>query len=286
MPIYDAHIAVDWSAANVPKLGKDSIWISENGGAGLNLATRTAALNWISDRIAQGLKCGERLHIGLDFAFGLTRGAGQQIIGKTGWQHYWAALHDKITDSPSNTNNRFAVGGMLNAKTASEGPFWGCVGKTTYRGLKATRCVKGAVPWPHPFPAKRICDARVPGAQEIWKLAYTGSVGSQMLVGIAALERLRRAHPEISIWPFETDFARNLSKPILVTEIYPSANLFNFKNLLQRTRVPDEAQVMAVSGYCKTIDDDNGFAGLLEPDDLTSQDRLAATTEEGWILGQ
>ena len=239
-----------------------------------------------SDRITKALDRDERLHIGFDFAFGLTRGAGQALLGKPGWEGYWSFLHDTVEDAQNNRSNRFAVGELMNRATPTEGPFWGHPWQHTYTYLSPTRCAKGTTAWPHPFPAKRICDARVPGAQEIWKLAYTGSVGSQMLLGIAALERLRRRFPEVAIWPFETGFADDLSKPILVTEIYPSAKLFDFKSLLGNADVADEAQVMAVSRTCHDFDHDGNFADLLYAKGLSPSERAVVISEEGWILGQ
>ena len=126
----------------------------------------------------------------------------------------------------------------------------------------------------------------MPSAQEIWKLAYTGSVGSQMLLGVAALERLRRRHEAVAIWPFETGFADDLSKPVLVTEIYPSAKLFDFKRLLGEAQVADEAQIMAVSGFCARADAKGAFEHLLVPQGLTEEQHRDVLDEEGWILGQ
>ena len=34
MPIFDRYIAVDWSANNGPKTGRDSIWIAEATASG------------------------------------------------------------------------------------------------------------------------------------------------------------------------------------------------------------------------------------------------------------
>ena len=50
-------------------------------------------------------------------------------------------------------------------------------------------------------------DRRARGAKTVWQLAYAGSVGSQMLLGLPALKRLV-ADPLIegraAVWPFET----------------------------------------------------------------------------------
>lgn len=47
--------------------------------------------------------------------------------------------------------------------------------------------------------------------QEVWKLYGAGSVGSQALVGIPVVRRLRydpRFHAFSRVWPFETGFTR------------------------------------------------------------------------------
>ena len=283
--LFDHHIAIDWSANGAPKRGKDSIWISEDGARGLNPPTRAEAMAWVRERIDAALANGKRLHIGFDFAFGLSRGAGVELFGQSGWRPFWRFLHDHLQDDAKNRSNRFEVGERLNARVEADGPFWGHPHQRSYADLSPTRCAKGAEPWPHGFPARRHCDARQRGAQEIWKLAYTGSVGSQMLTGVRALEELRREFAEVAIWPFETGFADDLSKPVLVTEIYPSAAMWNYHRHLDAANVPDEAQVMAVSDMCAQADRAGRFRDWLEPSDATPQERSAAMTEEGWILG-
>ena len=283
--LYDTHIAVDWSANGAPKRGKDSIWISGDGARGINPPTRAEAMAWVAERIHRALGAGERLHIGFDFAFGLSRGAGEALLGEAGWRPFWRFLHDNLEEGERNRSNRFEVGERLNARASAEGPFWGHPHQHSYADLSPTRCAKGDMPWPHPFPARRGCDARQRGAQEIWKLAYTGSVGSQMLTGVRALEALRREFAEVAIWPFETRFAEDLAKPVLVTEIYPSARLWDYHRHLDTASVPDEAQVMAVSQRCGEADREGRFRDWLEPSDATSAERAAAIAEEGWILG-
>ena len=283
--LYDHHIAIDWSANGTPKSGKDSIWISEDGARGLNPRTRALAMEWVLERIDAALTKGERLHIGFDFAFGLTRGAGQVLLGEPGWEAYWRYLHTHIEDAPDNRSNRFKVAARLNFSATPEGPFWGHPQQHTYEGMSTRRCVTGDTPWPHSFQAKRHCDALQRGAKEIWQLFYNGSVGSQMLLGIAALEGLRREFAEVAIWPFETRFAEGLSKPILVTEIYPSAKWWEYHRFLDVAACVDEAQVMAVSGMCAELDAAGELKNYLEPFNLPEDAREAAIAEEGWILG-
>jgi len=83
MPLFDRYIAVDWSAANTPKRGKDSIWIGELGPEGRvpseNPPTRDAAMAAIADRLLSARRRGERIMLGFDFVFGYPRGAAAAI---------------------------------------------------------------------------------------------------------------------------------------------------------------------------------------------------------------
>ena len=83
MPIFDRYIAVDWSANNGPKTGKDSIWIGEATPSGLlasrNPATRALAMADIEQTLLAARSRGERVMLGLDFVFGFPTGAAAAI---------------------------------------------------------------------------------------------------------------------------------------------------------------------------------------------------------------
>ena len=76
--------------------------------------------------------------------------------------------------------------------------------------------------------AELVRAKRLPGTQESWGLFGVGRVGSQALVGIPYVYKLRR-HLEIArfnrVWPFETLFTQTLSVAegpvILHAEIWP-----------------------------------------------------------------
>ncbi len=125
----------------------------------------------------------------------------------------------------------------------------------------------------------------MPRVQPIWKLTGVGSVGSQSLLGIARLEALRH-HPalaaHIAVWPFETGFATDLSKPITVVEIYPSMFPVTEADGLPR----DRAQVEVASTSFAELDRDELLAPFLSaPASLTPEQRALALAEEGWIAG-
>jgi hypothetical protein len=95
MPLFDRYIAVDWSAANTPKRGKDSIWIGELGPEGrvpsANPSTRAAAMEAIATRLLSARQRNERVMLGFDFVFGYPRGAAAAI----------AAAGADLTHSPA-----------------------------------------------------------------------------------------------------------------------------------------------------------------------------------------
>ncbi|NJO86708.1 MAG: hypothetical protein HC821_01125 [Lewinella sp.] len=125
--------------------------------------------------------------------------------------------------------------------------------------------------------------------QPSWKLAYTGSVGGQALVGIPHLYRLRYTLPLLAeasqIWPFETGFSWPLaleSPPLLVlAEIYPS--------IVDRPRldpIPDREQVIAYHGWLQSQQANGELASYLGPPQGLSETALAdCVAEEGWVLG-
>src|SRR5437764_403281 len=72
---------------------------------------------------------------------------------------------------------------------------------------------------------KRLIDRWMVGAQPCWKLAYTGSVGSQSLTGIPVVRALRddpRWAQRARIWPFETGLAVPDTAQIVFAEVWPS----------------------------------------------------------------
>ena len=309
MPIFDRYIAVDWSANNGPKTGKDSIWIGEATPAGLlasrNPATRALAMADIEHTLLAARSRGERVMVGFDFVFGFPVGAAAAIAqaaatapsvilpsplwgggttrsvvggGEEPWQALWSTLHALIEDSDANLSNRFTVAEHINRATAPR--FWGHPHGRSYAHLRPTRATTDYTA----VAERRAVESRIRGPQPVWKLTGVGSVGSQTLLGIPRLEALRR-HPtlgrDIAVWPFETDFSAKLAAPITLVEIYPS-----FFPLEVAAEPKDRAQVETCVLRYAALD----AAGLLKtflaaPADLNPADRAAAIAEEGWIAG-
>lgn len=267
---FDRVIVVDWSAANVPSRGADSIWIGEAGKAPVNPATRAEAEAVLAARIADALAAGERLLIGVDFPLGYPKGFAQAITGRPQALALWDWLARHLTDSDRNASNRFEVAAALNARLPGIGPFWGRPAGQDLPGLPA----RGTERQGHGLPDRRMADRLATGAQSPWKLYTTGSVGSQALTGIPRLQALRNRFPgRIAVWPFEPyDRA-----PVVLAEVFPSLLA---PQVAAATGYPckDAAQVDLLARALHALGD--GIAPLLTPD--APPDTLL---EEGWILG-
>ena len=68
MPLFTHLIAVDWSAANHPQTGANSIWVAENNDVPVNLPTRFSCSDWLRARMTHAITNNERLLISCDFA--------------------------------------------------------------------------------------------------------------------------------------------------------------------------------------------------------------------------
>jgi len=191
-----------------------------------------------------------------------------------------------IEDAPDNANNRYDVATAINAAYPGLGPFWGRPSAWDYPAIP-TRASARAERDDHP-PERRIADHRAKGAKTVWQLAYAGSVGSQMLLGLPALKRLV-ADPRIvgraRVWPFETGL-RPPDAPAVIAEVYPSL----LRNEVGARRGDDEildsAQVRVNADAFARLDAGGGLAPLFAgAPRLTPGERWIVESEEAWILG-
>jgi precorrin-8X/cobalt-precorrin-8 methylmutase len=270
MAQFDIHVVVDWSASGVPKRGRDSIWIgvAEAGTVtATNPATRTEAVAALDTLLARATAAGQRVLAGFDFPFGYPRGLSQAIRPGGDWRDVWARIASEVPDQAGNRTNRFHAAARLNTLFPGEGPFWGNGLKEDIPGLPR----KKPVDWRSPLPDnRRPCDAAAKGAQEVWKLSGIGSVGSQALTGIAALERLRARHA-LRIWPF-----MGWEDGHVLAEVYPS--------LVRVTpgpgEVTDEAQVRTLVRALVAADTSGLLSDMLGAA-LTEEERTDAATMLG-----
>jgi len=277
--LFDRYIAVDWSAANERRTGKDSIWVAERGPEGarlsLNPPTRAEATALLIERLKAARAAGERVMVGFDFVFGYPRGAARAIAGKAGWRAMWEAIGEAVIDSDENKSNRFEVASTFN-RTLELAHFWGHPPHHRYTDLTPTRPLHDYI---H-ISEHRLAETYGRGPQPVWKLSGVGSVGSQTLLGIPRLREIKAAFAEARIWPFETAFESELG-PIALVEIYPS--MFTVSGSID----PKDREQVEVSVARFAELDAAGLLGefLSAPGVLLANQKRDMIDEEGWIAG-
>jgi hypothetical protein len=321
--LFDAYVAVDWSARSLPSPARpspDAVWVGETVVDGVRAAaqewywrTRYACREFLEERIAHHVDAGRRVFVGFDFALGFPAGFAR-ALGLAGnlppWRLVWREIERLIVDRDDNRNNRFEVAAGLNRRCGGHtpGPFWGCPPARRSACLESTSPSCG-----YPFPLHegefldrwRWVDRREPRIQPVWKLFGNGSVGSQTLMGIPVVAYLRfrtRFSDVGKVWPFETGFTpepvpRHSPRPprttartvlaaepfVLYGEIWPT--------ITPRTHdgpaaVKDQAQVRTVAAWLARADEAGRLSAFYDrPDDLPGEALAAAVAEEGWIVG-
>ena len=284
--LFERIVVVDWSASSAPTTGADSVWIAVADADGIELSnppTRSVALAEIAAAVDS---VGPTL-IGVDFSLGFPRGTAEALglVGRP-WRAMWELLGSEISDDDRNRNNRFAVASSLNAEMAAwteiaAGPFWGCPPAQRTEHLSSTKPARTAA-WP---PEWRHVEARLrdEGLRPFsaWQLLGAGAVGSQSLVGIAALERLRwNLGERLCVWPFDTGLAAPTGADVVVAEVWPS----RWPVIVPQGMVKDAAQVQATAQRLVDMDAEGTLGALFAPEVESSQldDVLG---EEGWVLG-
>ncbi len=294
MPLFDSYLVVDWSASSVPKLGRDSIWSARLArGSELELVnhrTRREFETWLRTVVAGS----GRLLAGFDFSFGYPAGFAARIDvegddGVAPWEAVWTVLTELIDDRPDNVNNRFEVAARMNGRCGSgPGPFWGCPPRRVTPELSNRKVAE--------FPSDGIAEFRMVERLALatgrwisspWQLLGAGSVGSQSLVGVPVLHRLRRDPPEsvpIDIWPFTTGLAAPQldvgSTHVVLAEVWPSMVRLD----PERHLVRDAQQVIALVEHLAVVDAADGLVARFEPA-VPIDPIVSIVAEEGWILG-
>ena len=291
-PLFDSYVMVDWSAAAVPRRGRDSIWLCRLRRAGdgacrahlENPETRLAARARLEALLAADLAAGRSVLAGFDFPFGYPSGFAARLAGEAGdWSAVWRLLGEWLVEEGNNANNRFAVAARLNEHACGRAaPFWGCPSRFAgdFLGQRHHRQHGGVA-----LAEQRLADAAGKGPQPVWKLYGAGSAGSQALTGIPVVQWLRRRFDgAAAIWPFETGLAPppRCAGRIVFAEIYPSLVPPRAYN----GEVKDAAQVRSIARHFASLDDAGCLGALFSgAADLSPDERRRVEREESWILG-
>lgn len=297
--LFDAYVMVDWSAASAPKTGKDSVWIGvtkrdirfRHAFEAFNAATRAEGEAKLRAILADLKRRNERALIGFDFPLGYPRGTAAALkLKDESWAGMWAFLAANVVDKPTGVNNRFAVAAKMNRLMTDEAwPFWGAPAKDTQRWLSSTKPVHG----PDLPPVFRLTETATQGkskagAKPVWQVFGNGTVGSQAIMGVPAVARLKKELGEAAlVWPFETGW-RALApddvagKAAVIAEIYPGLMACP----PEPGEVPDRAQVRTLCEYFAKLDDQGQLGAAFAPLSAMSEGDVAVVQgEEGWILG-
>jgi precorrin-8X/cobalt-precorrin-8 methylmutase len=284
--MFDRVVVVDWSANSAPKLGRDSIWIAQLDLAGIgsitNLPTRQLAEAFLC-RLFETDPTLTRL-VGVDFSLGYPAGTATALgVDGPPWSAMWSLLAENIVDDDRNANNRFEVAAEFNRRlTGTASPFWGCPPSSAGSHLTTTK-PPDAAPLA-PFRAtEELLRARGRRPFSSWQLFGAGAVGSQSLLGIPVLERLRTRFSErVDVWPFTTGLLPPAldEGAIVAAEVWPSMRELGDHG----EKVRDAAQVSATANWLADTDAAGGLGALFSPPLPRAVERIAVA-EEGWVFG-
>jgi molybdopterin molybdotransferase len=274
---FDTVVMVDWSGGNDtgPRPRKDAIWaaVARRGavaGPAVYLRNRAVAQAWLHDLLGAERRAGRRVLAGFDFPFGYPAGFAARLTGRADPLAVWGWMAEHLEDAPGG-NTRFELAGRINALFPGTGPFWFNATRREVAHLPR----KGRDRHGHGMAELRAVELRAKGSFTCWQMGGAGAVGSQVMTGMAVLERLRRAWPgEIAVWPFEP-----LERPVAFVEIWPSLANDAVKAAMREGDIKDAVQVSVLARAVAEAAGDGRLARMLE--DVPGE----ARREEGWILG-
>lgn len=270
---FDTIAIVDWSAGKRTPVrpSKDAIWIGVvRSGEEQKLVycrSRIEAEAWLIDLIEAEAQAARRVLIGFDFPFGYPRGFVRHVIGSDDPLQFWDWLEARITDTEAGENNRFDVASEINRMFDGPGPFWG---KPTEDGWPDVPYRKAGISYDI-CAERRACDLAAKASSSCFQLFFNPTVGSQALMGLPMLARLRR-RAGVSVWPFQ-DWSEAQT---VLAEIWPGLIEPAVKEV-QGDEIRDAAQVRLLA---------RALAGLM-PERLNALLKIAGpeARDEAWILG-
>ena len=248
--------------------------------------TRHEAIDRLATILTAEVHAKRRTLIGFDFPFGYPAGVALHLTGRSSALALWDWLDESIQDAPDNANNRYDVAETINCAYPGIGPCWGRPASWSHPDVPTQKsaCTR---PDAHP-PERRLADRRAQGAKTVWQMAYAGSVGSQVLLGLPALKKLAgdpRLSGQAAIWPLETGLSVP-DAPVVVAEIYPSLLKTEIRKRINPGEIPDRAQVRVNAEAFARLDKQRRLAPLFKGErGLTAEERRIVETEEAWILG-
>lgn len=266
---FDTVLMVDWSGGNdrgkTPK--KDAIWTAIGRGGRsdppLYHSNRQNAEIYILDTLKAERAAGRRILAAFDLCFAFPSGFAEKLTGNPDPLALWDWFEERIEDSPK-SNNRFDLAGEINAQFPGVGPFWGNGLKRDIEHLPR----KGNDRADHGFAEKRKPDKAAKGAFSPWQLAGAGAVGSQVLMGMPTLARLRiKLGKDLSVWPFQAP-----DTAVVIAETYFS--LLPKALAAHSHPIRDAAQVALYAAVFSALTKDAWSSMLDQP-----------ATDEGWVLG-
>lgn len=232
--------------------------------------TRGSACVALDALIERTLEAKQRALLCFDFPFGYPQGFAARVTGRDDALALWAMLRGAVRDDELNRNNRWEVAGSLNALFGDVGPFWGRPASLPAPRIPTTRQFRY-----EGFAEFRKAEKVAGPAQSVFKLFYTGSVGSQAILGIPRLQYIRERFAEaVSVWPFEAPVT-----PIVLAEVYPSLLSAELRAVSSRMpgAIHDEAQVACLAHALVVLDADGHLADAFRAAD--------GPRDEGCILG-
>lgn len=277
MSLFDTVLVADWSAGKRagPKPMKDAIWLGINRDGmseePIYCRSRQEAEDVISQLIKTEISSGRRLMCAFDFPFGYPQGFARQVTGSDDPFAVWDWFEAHIQDAADGSNNRFDVAEKLNGLFEGAGPFWGKSHKDKW---PAVPYVKSGIRFDQ-IAEKRACDTVSKASSSCFQLFFNPTVGSQQMLGLPMLNRLRRLKA-VRVWPFE----KWQDAPVVLAEIWPGTIEAAVKSSLATEgsdAIRDRTQVRLLADALSRLSD----AKLAEHMD----DLPPAAYEEGWILG-
>ena len=273
MNAFDTIAIVDWSAGKraPQRPTKDAIWIgvvrSGVEQEPVYCRSRIEAKTWLSAFIESEAEAGRRVLIGFDFPFGYPSGFVRQVTGSDDPLVFWDWLAARITDTEAGENNRFDIASELNRLFDGPGPFWG---KPSQDGWPDVPYRKAGISYDI-CAERRACDLKAKASSSCFQLYFNPTVGSQALMGLPMLARLRR-RAGVAVWPFQD---RTKAQTLLV-EIWPGLIEGAVKEA-DKDEIRDAAQVRLLAGAL----------ARMPPEQLEAMlaDTGPEAREEAWILG-